>query len=239
MSKLRLSARHRARELHRRQAHDRHALDVLDRRVGREQLVEVRHDRQVHVGPAHLAHELERLLVRRLGEGEHDPVDVVPVDELGEVGGARRGRRRPARRRRSRPAPARTRGASRSCARAGGRSRRRRRSACGAGRITFGNSHVRTTPRSVGTSTIARPRKMNASTRRVDEDVEALLQALADHEQRQRAGEQRVEERRHLVEALARDRPRLALVEPVDAEDRRATPASSPARAAPAASPAR
>ena len=56
--------------------------------------------------------------------------------------------------------------------------------------------------------------------RRVDEDVEALLQALADHEQRQRAGEQRVEERRHLVEALARDRPRLALVEPVHAEDR-------------------
>jgi hypothetical protein len=31
-------------------------------------------------------------------------------------------------------------------------------------RMTFGNSQVRTMPRSVGTSTIARPRKMNAST---------------------------------------------------------------------------
>ena len=154
------------------------------------------------------------------------------VDELGQVGGGAEDVRGRARRRRSRPAPARTRDGWRACARAGGRWRRRPRSACAAARMTFGNSHVRTTPRSVGTSTIARPRKMNASTRRVDEHVEALLQALAEHEQRQRAGEQRVEERRHLVEALARDRPRLALVEPVGAEDRRATTASWPAPAA-------
>ena len=55
---------HGAREAHRRQAHHRHALDVLDRRVRREQLEVGRHDRQVDVGPAHRAQQRERLVVR-------------------------------------------------------------------------------------------------------------------------------------------------------------------------------
>ena len=87
----RLSSARAPAEAHRRQRHDRHALDVVERRVRREDLEVARHDRDLHVGPAHRAHEVERLLVarrptRRAGRGRSRSSSTI----VGDVGRASR-----------------------------------------------------------------------------------------------------------------------------------------------------
>ena len=218
MSTDRLMRAHRAREAQRRQAHDRHALDVLDRRVRGEQLVVRRHDRHVDVGPAHGAQQAERLVVGRLGVGDHDPVDLLLVDDARQLGDGTQPAlaRRPVVDEADELEP--VLGVRLDLA--------LDQVADGAG----ADDHGAAGPHDRGQGPRAQraaerrdqhqrdPEHHQRLERRVDRQVEALADALADHEQHERAREQRVEDLAHLVEAVRRDRPRLALVEAVRGE---------------------
>ena len=75
-----------AAEPHRRQRHDRHALDVVELGVGREDLEVPWHDRDLHVWATNRADEIERLLVAADGRREQHAVDVMLVDEPRDLG---------------------------------------------------------------------------------------------------------------------------------------------------------
>ena len=72
----------------------------------------------------------------------------------------------------------------------------------------------------VGTSTSAAARKMNASSGEKTRSAEEAYERLADEQQRERARQQRVEEQPDLVEARDRDAPVVALVQAVGGEGR-------------------
>ena len=211
---------HRPRELHRGQAHDGHALDVLECGVGREQLVEVRDDREMHVRATDLAHEVERALVRPLREREHDPVDAQAVDHGGQLVGAAEhvgAGRVVIDEADELEAVLRVRGdlaLERAPDVAGAHDQR------AAGRHDARQQPRPHDPAQHGHCDHRQPEEHQRLERGVDEDVEALLEPLADDQQHQRTRQQRVEEVGHLVEAGRRDRARLALVEPVGREDR-------------------
>ena len=68
-------------EPHRRQRHQRHALDVVERRVRGEDLEVARDDRDLDVGPADRPDHVEHLLVARHRRREQHPVDLELVHD--------------------------------------------------------------------------------------------------------------------------------------------------------------
>ena len=202
--------------------------ELLDRRVGREQLGVGGDDREVHVRAAHGAHQVEHL-ARRLGARGHRRPSRPRACRSAAAG--RRGARAPrgrARSRRSRSPAGRTRDAPRACA--GRRGPPRPAPTISARR---GAQHVRQHP---GAHARAPERDQHQRERRGTSPPRAASRshqssifltpcpATSRHE---RAGQQRVEEVGDLVEAARRDRARLALVEPVGGEHRRPQQPSS------------
>ena len=76
MSIARLRSRAERDQARRREAEQRQAFGGMDRRVGPEHLEQAWHDVDLDVELVEVADDLERLSVRKLGEGDDDAVDV-------------------------------------------------------------------------------------------------------------------------------------------------------------------